>query len=228
MTEKNLKKSLREKINPDLEVEIIRDSKSLLHIENIHNKRKLRIHSCFIRAPEQIIEAIAQYITGKRKRYNRNKIIAFARRTFSTQLPECTETDYKGKFYNLKQIFDQLNKTYFNNSIKCDISFSRRFSGKRTRSIVFGNYNPGKNLIRINRALDSESVPEFFIRYIIFHEMLHAHIYLSGMNSSRHTKIFKKKENRYPELKLAEQWKKNNLGLFIHSHKEKNCVQKTQ
>ncbi|HXK44739.1 MAG TPA: SprT-like domain-containing protein [bacterium] len=97
--------------------------------------------------------------------------------------------DVTGKFYNLKQVFDKINEQFFNGSLSSvNISFGKRYYSKRHRSIVFGNYCPETNLIRINRSLDSDSVPEFFLEYIVFHEMLHAYLYLLDSGSTGHTK----------------------------------------
>ncbi|MCX7705347.1 MAG: SprT-like domain-containing protein [bacterium] len=221
--EEDFIRALREKINSDFRIEISHDPKILLQINNKHERDKtIKIHSCFINAPQNIIEAIARIILGKKKRYDRKKLIKYARETISSQVVKNLKIDCRGKFHNLKEIFDSLNREYFRNSISSKITYGKNFVGKRSRSIVFGNYVTDRNLIRINRALDNQEVPEFFVRYIVFHEMLHAHMYLSGTNCAKHSKRFKKKERIFPELRLAEKWKKENLHLFIQPKGPKN------
>lgn len=218
MTLEDFAKILQEKGHTNFKVEITQDSRILLKVEDKTNTEKtIKINSCFLNAPPDIIDAIGRIILGKKKKYDKKNLVKYARRIISSQKGQNTKIDYEGKFYNLKYIFDSLNERFFNNCISSRITYGRNFSKERSRSIVFGNYKPCINLIRINRALDNASVPEFFIRYIVFHEMLHAYMYLSGANSKGHSKIFKKKELSYPELKIAEKWKKENLNLFIKS-----------
>ncbi|MCM8763764.1 MAG: SprT-like domain-containing protein [Candidatus Omnitrophica bacterium] len=223
--QKKFEEILEKKTNGNVRLEIVNDGKFIIQIEKKEGKKKVKVHRCFLDAPEEIIDAVAEFILGNRKRYHRQKLVRFAREKISAEISDKVKIEYEGEVYNLREIFNFLNAKYFNNYITSKITFGRRFNSKRSRSIVFGNYNPEKNLIRINRALDSHLVPEFFIRYIVFHEMLHAHMYLSGSNSSGHSKRFKKKELSYSESKIAERWKRENLGLFIKSKGSDNVPQ---
>ncbi|MCM8822683.1 MAG: SprT-like domain-containing protein [Candidatus Omnitrophica bacterium] len=215
--QKKFEEILEKKIKGKITLKIVNDNKLILHVRKTEREKAVKINRCFLDAPEEIIDAVAGFILGNKKRYHRRKLVRFAREKISAEISDKAKIEYEGEVYNLREIFDFLNAKHFNNSITSKITFGRRFNNERSRSIVFGNYNPKKNLIRINRALDSHLVPEFFVRYIVFHEMLHAHMYLSGSNSPGHSKRFKKKELSYPEIKIAEKWKKENLDLFIKS-----------
>lgn len=226
MTEENLINSLKKKTNQDFSFEIVENTSTILQIKSSpEGIKKVKIHKCFIHAPEEVIDLLAQYIKGNRKKLQRKKLVMFARKTLSCKPQKKTKIEHTGKFYDLKSIFDSLNEKYFNNSITSQITFGKRNKKERNRSIVFGNYNPQKNIIRINRALDNSYVPDFFIRYIVFHEMLHAYLFLNGERFHSHSRTFKKMEKLYPEHKIAENWKRENLSFFI---KGKTNVQQTQ
>ena len=45
--------------------------------------------------------------------------------------------------------------------------------GKRRRSIKMGSFAVEDRIIRIHPALDQECVPDYFVAWIVFHEMLH-------------------------------------------------------
>ena len=87
---------------------------------------------------------------------------------------------------------------------------------RRRRSIRFGSYSPGPRLIRIHPLLDQDFVPRYFVRYIVFHEMLHAHLGLVESPSGRtlsHTHEFNQIERAYPDFHRAEAWQRNSANL---------------
>jgi len=220
----HLKKFLEEKTDKKIHIEVSKDRRNLVQIITKQDEKIVKIHQNLVNAPHPIIRAIADFIAGKEKRKNKKTIVEYARKNpqiFSKQRK--MNIDVTGKFYNLKQVFDKINEQFFNGFLSSvNISFGKRYYSKRHRSIVFGNYCPETNLIRINRSLDSDSVPEFFLEYIVFHEMLHAYLYLLDSGSTGHTKKFKMMEKELPNLEKAEKWKRENLSLFIGSKKEKH------
>ena len=80
---------------------------------------------------------------------------------------------------------------------------------RRRRSIRLGSYSEEDELIRIHPYLDQPQVPEFFIKYIVFHEMLHAHLGVEVLASGRrnvHSREFNRKERAYHEYDRAVAW----------------------
>ena len=110
----------------------------------------------------------------------------------------------QGKSYDLEQIFARLNRHYFDGQIaKPALTWSKR----RARSIL-GHYDAAHETITISKTLDAPDVPEWFVDYIVFHEMLHikhpAHI----INGRRyyHTTAFREDEQRFRQYRKAQQW----------------------
>ncbi|HOL35546.1 MAG TPA: SprT-like domain-containing protein [bacterium] len=224
----DFEKFLKEKTGTKIHIETTSHRKTLVQvITGPGGEKTVKIHHHLVKGPPEILIAIADFIAGKEKKKNRRLIIEYVKKNQHLFLKQYkTRINYTGKFYNLKQIFDKINAQFFDRRLSSvNITFGKRYNGKRHRSIVFGNYCPEINLIRINRVLDSDSVPEFFVEYIVFHEMLHAYLYLSDFKTTCHTKTFKNMEKKYPYLEQAEQWKRQNLCLFIDPKREKH-VQK--
>ncbi|MGB9642140.1 MAG: SprT-like domain-containing protein [Candidatus Ratteibacteria bacterium] len=216
----DFEKFLNEKTGTKIHVEITSHRKTLLRIiTEPCGKKTVKIHHNLVKGPPEILNAIGDFIAGKEKQKNKKLIIEYARKSqhlFSKQ--NKTKINHAGIFYNLKQIFDIIDAQFFDGRLSSvNITFGKRYNGKRRRSIVFGNYCPDTNLIRINRSLDSDSVPDFFVKYIVFHEMLHAYLYLLDSKTTGHTKKFKNLEKKFPDLEKAEKWKRENLCLFIDS-----------
>ena len=98
---------------------------------------------------------------------------------------------------------------------------SGRPCSSRRRSIRFGSYSAQENVIRIHPLLDQDFVPQYFIRYIVFHEMLHAFLGAHESSSGRrrvHTREFRRRERAYPDYARAVEWesKESNLRRLLN------------
>lgn len=114
----------------------------------------------------------------------------------------------QGSCYNLKELFDELKEEYFSNSFD-DVSIDWLGKGKTSSKTVvrLGYYSPQKKLIKINRLLDTQNVPRYFIRFIIYHEMLH-HIHppirsFSGRRRIHHGN-FLEEERKFEEYEDSQ------------------------
>ncbi|HYO99911.1 MAG TPA: hypothetical protein VER76_06955, partial [Pyrinomonadaceae bacterium] len=60
----------------------------------------------------------------------------------------------------------------------------------------------------ISKTLDAPDVPEWFVEYILYHEMLHIKHPARIINGRRHshTKAFLAEEERYPLFEEAQAW----------------------
>jgi len=113
-------------------------------------------------------------------------------------------TSSQGEVYDLEKIFARLNRRYFANELpKPTITWSRR----RTRSIL-GHHDRVYDHITISKTLDSVDVPEWFVEYILYHEMLHIKHPARLINGRRyyHTTAFRLDERRFPYYQEAQQW----------------------
>jgi predicted metal-dependent hydrolase len=118
----------------------------------------------------------------------------------------------QGRFYDLRDIFDDLNSEYFGGRISATISWSRQTSRRHARKRLLGSYWSQTNAIRINPVLDRKSVPLYVIRYIVYHEMLHSVVKEERRNGRRrvHTPAFRKQEQLFKDHDKAVAWEKRN------------------
>lgn len=115
-----------------------------------------------------------------------------------------------GKVYNLREIYDEINGQYFNSKLNLHITWFG--SGVVPKSsILFGSYTFGLELVKVNRVLDTEEVPLSFVRYIVYHEMLH-HVFppKRGRRGRRdiHHGEFKDRERQFNEFEEAKDFLK--------------------
>lgn len=183
----------------------------------------LRVHHMFLSADASVVQALAAWLKRPscRKsgavidRFIRENRHLVRRRTVSRRRL-CT----KGMVYDLRTLFDEVNAQYFGGAVDAAITWGRRPTVQRRRSIRFGSYSVEEHLIRIHPYLDNERVPEFFVRYIVYHEMLHAHLGIEESATGRrriHTVEFNRIERAYPDFHRAEAWqaKPANLRMLL-------------
>lgn len=113
-------------------------------------------------------------------------------------------TTARGRFYDLERMFQRLNRRHFDNSLrKPTLTWSQR----RTQRVL-GHHDAVHNTIVISKTLDSHDLPEWFVEYIMFHEMLHIKHPARIINGRRyyHTKAFRQEEQRFPRYHEALEW----------------------
>jgi hypothetical protein len=118
----------------------------------------------------------------------------------------------KGRIYDLKTIFEDLNFQYFHGLMaQPQLGWSIRPS--RT---TLGHYDPCHHAIVLSALLDSERAPELVVRFVMFHEMLHLRYPTEhrGVRRCVHTQDFKQAEKQFEDYgpartalkKFVEQW----------------------
>ena len=122
----------------------------------------------------------------------------------------------KGRHHDLLKIYNALNWQYFNGKILSRIRWGRKPFATRHhhQSIEMGLCGIEARLITIHRALDRSWVPRFFVKYIVFHEMLHLKHPPRRKNGhhSFHYPKFLAAEKNFLNYAKASRWEKNNLN----------------
>ncbi len=110
----------------------------------------------------------------------------------------------KGSVYDLDKMFSKLNRRYFDSTLeKPALTWSQR----KTRSIL-GHHDRVYETITISKSLDSSQVPDWFVEYILYHEMLHIRHLARMINGRRyyHTTAFRLDERRFARYEDAQRW----------------------
>src|SRR3989304_770737 len=201
-TRDSLKSYLEKMTGKPVSLVLTDNATSLISIRRKNNLVSIRMHWMFLNAGDEIIKEIACFIKTKkgqtphiRKFIRENQTCVKERNPKSRQIRICTQ----GRFYNLREIFNALNSEYFEGNI--------------TALITWGSYSKHTNTILINSVLDRRNVPNCFIRYVVYHEMLHSIMEEKIENGRRsvHTPEFWKRERLFIEYEKAVSWEKRNL-----------------
>lgn len=220
-----LHRELEDRSGLKLEIVLTDNSHTVMSVKRHPAKgmTALRLHHMFLGANSGVIHALAAWLVKPSCRKSGAVIDAFIRehRHLVRKRPAGTRRlAVVGRYFNLKTFYDEVNAGHFGGTVNAAITWGRRPAPGRRRSIRFGSYSLEQNLIRIHPFLDSEHVPEYFVRYIVYHEMLHAHLGIEESETGRrriHTAEFKRIERTYPDFDRAEAWqaKASNLRKLL-------------
>ncbi|MFH0881598.1 MAG: hypothetical protein V2A56_01300 [bacterium] len=180
----------------------------------------IRLHQQFLNAPPDLIDALAFWI--KKPRNGVPKPI----QDFIRSIPD-SPTPARAGFvirpegcvYNLNLLANRVNRRFFGDSLDVRISWGRDMSGRSVRHRRLGSYQHDAHLIIIHPVLDDERVPEFVLRSIIHHEMLHA-LQSPGMPRP-HDAAFRKAEQVNPDFGRSEKWLKSHVSLIYRGRRHK-------
>ena len=102
----------------------------------------------------------------------------------------------------------------------CDLPITwgpRRRLRRGQRSIRLGAYDFEHRYIRVHRHLDQPIVPEWFVGFVVFHELLHHRLGVSTKGGRRviHSQEFRALEASHPRYLEAQQWERKVLPVLL-------------
>jgi hypothetical protein len=191
---------------------------------SINNTIRLREGELYIRlsdllegAPDNVLYSIAHILLAKLYRKSVDRIhsaryrryvggheVAAKARLVRQMRGRKHIRSARGHHYHLEEIFDDLNRRFFNGLLgRPQLTWSRNLA----RSSL-GHYDPAHNTIVISRVFDHPRVPRYAVEYIMFHEMLHLKhpVKLRGSRRCVHSREFVAEERSFPELEQARKF----------------------
>jgi len=126
---------------------------------------------------------------------------------------------HEGKHFDLRSIFERLNRKYFRGSLRdYKVVWGRRRKHRPKDYFTFGTIQEEDRLIRINPWLDQPFVPLWFLQYVLYHEMLHSVVPDKIAANGRrrvHTDEFNRRERKFRGYRRARRWEEENLARFL-------------
>ncbi len=181
----------------------------LLRWASLPIARKDRCAAGFTKMKRELENRIREYMYSqgvRRERVSRINPLIFDHQT-------------KGFNYDLKLIFNTINKAYFKNSITSYVRWGQNKSKISYQTTRIDRNGDPFNLITISGIYDSPLVPEHVIYGVMYHEMLHIAIPPKTVNGRRvvHGKEFKTAERKFPFYDQWIAWEKENMRRLLRS-----------
>lgn len=195
----------------EISLSITDNTCSILSVRATGSHVAVRLHHMFLRADNNVLNEIAEFVM------NRKREMPYVRR-FIKQHSSSLKAKSKrqvtlktsGRAHDLMDVYETVNKQYFEGEIRCSITWGRKKQGRAVRNRTLGSYSSTTNTIRINPLLDKKTVPRIYLEFIVYHEMLHADMGTGEKNGRRaiHPKEFKRRERLFRYYDLAIEWEK--------------------
>lgn len=180
-----------------------------------------RVHHMFLDAPAEVVDALAAFGRpgpAARRRAAGRRIDAYVRRhrgRIGEGRPVRLEA--LGRHHDLRALFEEENRIHFGGAVRARIGWGAGRNGGRQRSIKTGVYLHDQRVIRIHPALDRPEVPAYYVRAVVFHEMLHQVVPVVERHGRRvvHSAEFRRRERAHPDYGRARAWEGEHLHLLL-------------
>jgi hypothetical protein len=184
----------------------------------------VRVHRMFAQADPPLVRALARYVVHNDPRASAviGEFIEKNAHTIPRRPKKARRVVLRtsGRAHDLQSIFDRLNVEYFEGGLEARITWGAAPQRRRPRrSIKMGSFAVEDRIIRIHPVLDHPSVPEYFVAWIVFHEMLHGKhaVVRKGDRRCFHSKEFLAEERTFREYQRAAAWERANMDRLLGS-----------
>jgi len=180
----------------------------------------VRLHAFFEKAPKNIIDDLAAWLrSGRRARNACARLDAWIDGQLAS-MPK--RRPRNGSARGFVHDLDPLAASLFEEEFSDDFAahprpswtWGKRGKSRARRSLQLGCYVRDAHLVRIHAVLDQAAVPAWFVRFVLFHEILHAALPGEGRP---HGPAFRERERAHPDYPAAVAWQKKHLDSLIRS-----------
>lgn len=195
------------------------------------DSRTLKIPSYLENAPEEIKVALIEWalLPNPRTLQQRKKISVLKRplelkiqsyiNTFHASRlqisfdPGKVSNNTTGTVYDLQEIFDSINRQYFNGELHAYLRWGKHASTTSYQTTRTLKNSQKCNLITIAGVYNHPQVPRFALEAVMYHEMLHIKIPPFKRNEKNiiHGSEFKKAEQRFEFYREWRVWEREHL-----------------
>jgi hypothetical protein len=123
----------------------------------------------------------------------------------------------KNKAREYDRLYTKIIDESFPELPKFDLVWGKRGKYGEQKSIRLASFWPHKKEIVMHPFLKTGKAPEFYIGFLIFHELCHAQLIHKGLSvdQKHHGPEFYALEHRYTKIKEAQQWEEEILPILL-------------
>ncbi len=196
---------------------------TMLSSNEVNGELRVRLHHIFDQAPDLVWRALASYLGEDSEAIDAGQVLdRFIQEASSTISRPPMRVQPVGRYHDLSALHCELNQEYFAGGSTTRITWAKNRGPvrqkKRRTTIQLGAYIGADNLIRIHPCLDQGFVPRFYIRWIVYHEMLHEAYGMDENINGRsmvHPPAFRALESSYPDFQRCQQWEEAHIDRLI-------------
>lgn len=215
---------LAQRLVVPVELEITDNTYTMISFSRRNGGYRVRLHHMFLGAPDHIVHRLAGYIRGDDGAASAaldgfiHENRALIRRVPTAQRQRRLPLQTRGRVHDLGELLAEVRLLLPSTGRNVAIAWAPAPRVRLPRrSIKLGSYSADTQIIRIHPALDQPDVPEYFVRWIVFHELLHHHFRadLLQRRGRIHTPEFCRLERTFPEYEQALAWERHHLDVLL-------------
>ena len=219
----HLRESLSRLLSAPVKITLTDNTSSMIHARKLNGVWTIRLHHMFTTADQKIHKAVSRFLLDPTDT-DRLLLQSFIQ-TNATLIKTRENTGHSrkslitsGYYHDLHKIMTQLAREYFSEPMSCAITWGRKRKSGAIKTIRLGSYCNKDKIIRVHPSLDQWFVPRYFVKGVVYHEMLHHIIPVPHHNGRRiiHPPLFKQLERSYPDYERIQQWKRKNLARLMN------------
>ena len=219
---------LTEAVGMPVEVTFGRARRQVLVAKPKGSGWSLRLNAGFGQAPPEVRAAVAAWMANGRRARRASAVLDAWIQDLGQRLSQeprpMPPLRPRGRAHDLGVLFGRVLAHDLSEAELARLSPPALTWGRMTRrarrSLQLGSYDADLNLIRIHPVLDQEAVPDWFVRFVLFHEVLHALYPPSRGRGSRvlhHPPEHVNRERQHPDWNRAEAWQRDRIGALLCS-----------
>lgn len=231
-------------LETQVEVIFTRARRTVLRVEPHGLRRTLRMNAFFAHAPADVRGAVVSWIrSGRRARRKLELLDLWVEaqiELMERSAPRKLKLVSAGRVYDLEALALDLRENDFAGEFAAQattaseaqmpakwpqLTWGRAPKSRTRRTLRLGSFDYWTGLVRMHPVLDQTAVPEFFVRYVLFHELLHAALPAErGAKGRRifHSREFRRREREYSGTAAALAWEKAHLQELLWSARTGN------
>jgi len=187
----------------------------------------VRLNAMFADAPPEVQRALASWLrSGRRARRACEALDRWIEARLARlhrEHPRRERLTTRGHHHDLAALAAELVAREFAGAFDAAgpprVTWGRSGPSRSRHSLRLGSYDYAARVVRIHRVLDAPEVPAWFVRYVLFHELLHAALEEPDEDGRRvlHGPRFREREARYADFERARRWESRHIAALIRS-----------
>lgn len=188
----------------------------------------VRLHQRFADAPQEVLAALGRWLRlGRRDR----RACARLDRWIADEIPRRTafprapHVAPRGEFHDLGELAGEVlsGELAWAFPTGCEpprVTWGPRRRSRARHTLRLGSFEAARHLVRLHPVLDQAGVPRWFVRFVLFHELLHAALGPETAGTGRvlhHGPRFRAIERAHPDHGRAQRWERRHLGALLRS-----------
>lgn len=207
---------LGDRLGKPVEISLTRNRSTMLSWRERRGRLCVRMHRAFLAATEEAREALVRFLGDGDRRAGRvlDRFLAAQTQEVELDRPPVVSA---GRFHDLGQIFDELNREFFHGACAARITWGHAGNQRYRRTIQLGCFVARDGLIRVHPSLDQAFVPRRYVAWVVFHEMLHEVLGVAkrGGRRSMHPPEFGALEETFPDFRECKAWERQHLHRLL-------------